>query len=165
MASGMGLCCCFIVVVMALLKGATAAQTYEVGDSLGWEVPPNSSYYTEWASNKTFYDGDKLSFNWTGSHTVRYITTAAEYDNCSKNPSIDIGSPFVLTLNRSEQPLYFFYCTVNDHCKRGQKFSINVLKLNSTVAAPPSPSSALSLPIDAFVAVLSTMVTLVLIYI
>ena len=89
---------------------------------------------------------------------------AAEYDNCSKNPSIDLGSPFFLTLNSSE-PLYFFYCTVNDHCKRGQKFSINVLKLNSTVAAPPSPSSALSLTIDAFVAVLSTMVTLVLIYI
>nr|XP_023897434.1 umecyanin-like [Quercus suber]POE54742.1 blue copper protein [Quercus suber] len=164
MARGMGLCCCFIVVVMALLKGATAAQTYEVGDSLGWEVPPNSSYYSEWASNKTFYDGDKLSFNWTGSHTVRISNTAAEYDNCSKTPVADIGSPFVLTLNASE-PVYFLYCTVNDHCKRGQKFSINVLRLNSTVAAPPSPSSALSLTIDAFVAVLSTLVTLVLIYI
>ena len=90
--------------------------------------------------------------------------TAAEYENCSKDPAIVIGSPFVLTLNTSE-PLCFFYCTVNDHCKRGQKFSINVPKLNSTVAAPPSPRSALSLTIDAFVAVLSTMVTLILIYI
>ncbi|KAK9989250.1 hypothetical protein SO802_029489 [Lithocarpus litseifolius] len=158
MARGMGLCCCFIVVVMILLKGATAAQTYEVGDSLGWVVPPNSSYYSEWASNKTFYDGDKLSFTWTtGTHNVRISDTAAEYDNCSKNPAIDTGSPIVLTLNTSK-PLYFFYCTVHDHCKRGQKFSINVLKLNSTtVAPPPSPSSALSVTIDAFVAVLSTM--------
>ena len=61
MARGMGLCCCFIVVVMALLKGATAAQTYLVGDSFGWKVPPNSSYYTIWASRRTFYVGDKLS--------------------------------------------------------------------------------------------------------
>ncbi|KAL4654119.1 hypothetical protein ACB092_01G355700 [Castanea dentata] len=83
-------------------------------------VPPNSSYYSKWASNKTFYAGDKLSFNWTGSHTIRMSHTAAEYDNCSKDPAIVIGSPFVLTPNASE-PLYFFYCTVNDHCKRGQK--------------------------------------------
>ena len=59
-AAKMALSWCFIVVVMALLKGATAAQTYEVGDSLGWEVPPNISYYSKWASNKTFYAGDKL---------------------------------------------------------------------------------------------------------
>jgi len=61
MARGMGLCCCFIVVVVALLKGATAAQTYSVGDSFGWKVPPNSSYYTVWASKRTFNVGDKLS--------------------------------------------------------------------------------------------------------
>ena len=59
-AAKMALSWCFIVVVMALLKGATAAQTYEVGDSLGWEVPPNISYYSKWASNKTSYAGDML---------------------------------------------------------------------------------------------------------
>ena len=59
-AAKMALSWCFIVVVMALLKGATVAETYVVGDSLGCEVPPNSSYYSKWASNKTFYVGDKL---------------------------------------------------------------------------------------------------------
>ena len=59
-AAKMAFSWCFIVVVMALLKGATAAQTYEVGDSLGWEVPPNISYYSKWASNKTSYAGDML---------------------------------------------------------------------------------------------------------
>ena len=39
------------------IKGATTAQ-YLVGDSFGWNVPPNSSYYTIWASKRTFYVGD-----------------------------------------------------------------------------------------------------------
>ena len=64
MASRMGMIGCLIVVV-ALLNGATAQVTsagvYEVGDSLGWTVPPNTSYYTNWASTKTFFVGDRLS--------------------------------------------------------------------------------------------------------
>ena len=60
----MGMIGCLIVVV-ALLNGATAQVTsagvYEVGDSLGWTVPPNTSYYTNWASTKTFLLGDQLS--------------------------------------------------------------------------------------------------------
>ena len=35
------------------IKGATTAQ-YLVGDNFGWNVPPNSSYYTIWASKRTF---------------------------------------------------------------------------------------------------------------
>jgi hypothetical protein len=49
-----------IVVAIILVRGATAATDYEVGDSLGWTVPPNTSYYSTWASTKTFYLGDKL---------------------------------------------------------------------------------------------------------
>ena len=64
MGSRMGLIGCLMVVV-ALLNGATAQVTsagvYEVGDSLGWTVPPNTSYYTNWASTKTFLLGDQLS--------------------------------------------------------------------------------------------------------
>ena len=60
----MGLIGCLIVVV-ALLNGATtqvtAAVEYQVGDSLGWAVPPNTSYYSTWASSKTFFLGDILS--------------------------------------------------------------------------------------------------------
>jgi len=64
MASRMGLIGCLIVVV-ALLNGettqATAAVEYQVGDSLGWTVPPNISYYSNWASSKKFFVGDTLS--------------------------------------------------------------------------------------------------------
>lgn len=58
---------CLIVVVAALvmLNGASAATVtsagdYLVGDSLGWDVPPNTTYYSDWASTKTFFLGDKF---------------------------------------------------------------------------------------------------------
>lgn len=60
MGSRMGLIGCFVVVVAILLRGATAATVYEVGDTVGWTVPPNTAYYATWASTKTFFLGDKL---------------------------------------------------------------------------------------------------------
>ncbi|XP_050271975.1 umecyanin-like [Quercus robur] len=163
MARGMGLCCCFIVVVMALPKGATAAQTYLVGDSFGWKVPPNSSYYTIWASKRIFYVGDKLTFNWTGSHTVGISHIQAEYDNCTRDPGEvlnSLGPGVIVPLGTSGS--FYFYCTVDDHCGSGQKSAINALTNGSE---PPSPSSASSFTIGAFVAaVVSTIVITVLIY-
>ncbi|KAB1199387.1 hypothetical protein CJ030_MR0G024278 [Morella rubra] len=47
MASRMELIECLVVVV-ALLKCAAATES-QVGDSLGWAVPPNTSYYSTWA--------------------------------------------------------------------------------------------------------------------
>ena len=49
------------IVLTALIMGATEAAEYNVGDSLGWRFPPNESYYSDWANNKTFFVGDKLS--------------------------------------------------------------------------------------------------------
>ena len=48
-----------IIMVALTLKGATA-EFYVVGDDLGWTVPPNTSFYSEWASSKTFQIGDEL---------------------------------------------------------------------------------------------------------
>ncbi|PQP95849.1 cucumber peeling cupredoxin-like [Prunus yedoensis var. nudiflora] len=55
---------CFMVMAVAFpsllnLKGATA-EDYIVGDTLGWAVPPNTSFYSEWAASKTFQIGDGL---------------------------------------------------------------------------------------------------------
>ncbi|KAM4133202.1 hypothetical protein ACJW30_01G310800 [Castanea mollissima] len=165
---------------MALLKGATAAQTYLVGDSFGWNVPPNSSYYTIWASKRTFYVGDLLTFNWTGSHTVGISHIQAEYDNCKKDPGEVLSSsgPGVISgpvksIKTGQKPenrpkteknrgSFYFYCTVDDHCGSGQKFAINALTNGSE---PPSPSSASSFTIGAFfAAVVSTTVITILIY-
>ena len=103
------------------------------------------------------------AFNWTGSHTVGISHIQAEYDNCTKDPGEVLNSSgpgVIVPLGTSGS--FYFYCTVDDHCGSGQKFAINALTNGSE---PPSPSSASSFAIGAFVAaVVSTIVITVLIY-
>lgn len=51
----------FAAIVAALVISSVSAATYEVGDGLGWLVPPGGAVaYTTWASNHTFHAGDIL---------------------------------------------------------------------------------------------------------
>ena len=104
-----------------------------------------------------------IYFHWTGSHTVGISHIQAEYDNCTRDPGevLNSSSPGVIVPLETSGSFYF-YCTVDDHCGSGQKFAINALTNGSE---PPSPSSASSFTIGAFVAaVVSTIVITVLIY-
>ena len=49
-----------IVASVGLLHGASAATQYTVGEDLGWGIPPNKTYYEEWASQRTFQIGDSI---------------------------------------------------------------------------------------------------------
>lgn len=49
-----------LVIIAAVVMGA-AADTYTVGDSLGWTVPPGGRIaYSVWADKQTFEVGDTL---------------------------------------------------------------------------------------------------------
>lgn len=49
-----------LFIVFALQKNAAAAVRYYVGDNLGWTIPPNISFYSEWTNSKTFQIGDTV---------------------------------------------------------------------------------------------------------
>ncbi|KAK4257411.1 hypothetical protein QN277_007004 [Acacia crassicarpa] len=114
------------IVALSLLFAATEAMQYDVGDSFGWTTPPNQTFYSDWARPKTFLAGDSLVFKWTGDHTVADVTME-DYNNCTSSSPFT-GSPngteFMVTLDRPGRR--YFICTVDNHCERGQKFSINV---------------------------------------
>uniref|UniRef100_A0A2N9GY90 Phytocyanin domain-containing protein n=1 Tax=Fagus sylvatica TaxID=28930 RepID=A0A2N9GY90_FAGSY len=102
MGSRMGLIGCLIVVV-ALLNGATAQVTsagvYEVGDSLGWTVPPNTSYYTNWASTKTFFVGDRL----TQLVTI-FSSTGPDYIISTESNHCELGQKFSFNVSAVGSP-------------------------------------------------------------
>ncbi|KAK7852663.1 umecyanin [Quercus suber] len=151
MASRMGLIGCLIVVVAQV----SAAVEYQVGDSLGWAIPPNTSYYSTWASSKTFFLGDKLTFNVTnGTHTVAMVSEA-EYNACTKVTSVFVVQPSVSFGYTPETAgTYYIICTVSNHCEQGQKFSFKVESTGSPTESPPN--SASSLTVGALFAVLTT---------
>ncbi|XP_020206021.1 umecyanin [Cajanus cajan] len=128
------------MVAMIFIIGATEATDYIVGDSFGWNVPTNESFYIDWASNKRFFVGDTLFFNWSGDHTVGIERDSSNYENCNTSAVGNlIGSSFRYTL--LEAVPQYFICTVGNHCVRGQKFSINVESLNSDAPTYPQPGS------------------------
>ncbi|KAB1199385.1 Blue copper protein [Morella rubra] len=162
MASRMGLIGCLVVAV-ALLKCAAATE-YQVGDSLGWAVPPNTSYYSTWASTKTFYLGDKFNFSWTGTQNAAPVSKA-DYENCTQVSSY-IGSPFLFTPPSAGS--YYFICVVDNNCEQGQKVALTVLAPSSSVEEPaesPESSASSQLTAGALFAALSTAVVSVLTFV
>ncbi|KAK7327727.1 hypothetical protein VNO77_21816 [Canavalia gladiata] len=140
---GLNLIGCSIVAMVFLIGAIEAITEYKVGDSFGWNVPTNENFYSEWVSTKKFFVGDKLIFNWSGEHTVG-IASAAEYNNCNNDTS-SFGSnlndtSFQVALTRPGP--YYFICTIDNHCERGQKFSIKVESPNSDAPTYPQPGSA-----------------------
>ncbi|KAL6221275.1 hypothetical protein ACLB2K_009026 [Fragaria x ananassa] len=110
--------------------GATAVE-YVVGDSLGWTLPPNTSFYSDWAASKTFQLGDRVSFKVTGNHTV-YEATKGQYDNCSDLiGGISDEIQEIVTLDSAGS--HYFVCIVGENCNQGMKMTITV---ESSTSAP-----------------------------
>ncbi|KAL0422110.1 UNVERIFIED_CONTAM: Umecyanin [Sesamum latifolium] len=127
----------------ATLFAGCAADTYTVGDALGWTVPPlgNVAYRT-WADKQDFDLGDNIVFRWSGTHDVVQVTKEG-YDNCTATNTtalspIQTTSPYTFTLN-STAPHYFI-CTIANHCSLGQKLTIQT----EASAAPILKTGALS---------------------
>ncbi|KAI4344148.1 hypothetical protein L6164_011412 [Bauhinia variegata] len=134
-------------------------------DSFGWNVPTNQNFYSEWASSKNFFVGDKLVFNWTGTHTVA-IVSKDDYDNCNT-----AASPFGSNLNEtsfmvglSETGPHYFICTIGNHCASGQKLSINVESSISGGPAAQPPESSTSAPTLSHLGLLSAFVSTLAVY-
>ncbi|CAI9753631.1 unnamed protein product [Fraxinus pennsylvanica] len=122
------------------------AQTVHiVGDSLGWEIPPNNSVsYTNWAAGKSFMVGDILVFNFmTNQHDLLRVPKAS-YDGCSDDNAIGSAittGPANVTLDSAGE--HYYICTFGRHCQAGQKLAITV---SGTPGANPPTSSPPTTP-------------------
>ncbi|PON94258.1 Phytocyanin domain containing protein [Trema orientale] len=120
---------CLLVVMAVTLLKVSAADTYTVGDSLGWTLPPAGNVaYSTWARTKSFDIGDVIVFQWSGNHNVAEVSKA-DYDSCNTtnpiNGTIYQTSPASITLTTNNTR--YFICTVTDHCKSfGQKVTISM---------------------------------------
>ena len=46
--------------LLGALLQIVAAVDHDVGGDFGWNLPPNITFFSDWASNKAFSVGDKL---------------------------------------------------------------------------------------------------------
>ncbi|KAL2573085.1 hypothetical protein AAZV13_17G103700 [Glycine max] len=129
---------------------SSGSVTYTVGETAGWIVPGNASFYPAWASAKNFKVGDILVFNYpSNAHNVEEVTKA-NYDSCSSASPIATFTTPPARVPLSKSGEHYYICGIPGHCLGGQKLSINVTG-GSTATAPttpssPSPSGAVSPP-------------------
>ncbi|KAG9140116.1 hypothetical protein Leryth_025687 [Lithospermum erythrorhizon] len=143
-----------MIILMAMvgvcaLFGMTDAQTtHQVGDALGWVVPPGGdAAYITWTSTKTFRAGDILVFKFTrGFHSVAEVSKES-FGTCNSASPISISttSPTRITLSSAGE--HFFLCTFSGHCGLGQKLAINVSASSSSPAPQPSPATPSPVPV------------------
>ncbi|KAL2340367.1 hypothetical protein Fmac_008307 [Flemingia macrophylla] len=132
-----------IAVAATILLNIEAAE-YTVGDGTGWtnSASGGASFYSNWASNITFREGDILVFRFSTGHTVAEVTDQASFDSCNVNNNSGVinTSPARITLNHTGE--FYFVCTVQGHCSNGgQKLSVNVTVTSTSTAPSPSPGS------------------------
>ncbi|XP_049414266.1 umecyanin-like [Solanum stenotomum] len=143
-----GSSCAKLLLLVYLLFGCvvevSVGRTYIVGDSLGWQTPPNGVVtFSNWANQHTFVVGDILEFNFnSGVHTATRVNKNA-FDSCNAANPIDneTNGPAKFTLNATGD--YYFICTI--HCNQGQKLTVNVT-LTGSPSGSPIPGSSPSTP-------------------
>ncbi|CAN6345806.1 unnamed protein product [Urochloa humidicola] len=127
-------------VVASLVAGTTAGVYHIVGAGKGWRMPPNRTYYDDWARTRQIGVGDKLMFLYrSGVHNIVEVPTRALFDACSMRniTSRYQNGPTIIELTEPGERFYF--CGVGEHCEVGQKLAINVL-----LVAPPQLDTASS---------------------
>jgi len=135
-----------LLVVLLIAAAATVlpraeAAAFVVGDTTGWTPPSGgAAFYTSWAAKHNFSVGDILVFNFTtGVHDLATVSQVA-FDACNTSSNITLTKtgPANFTLNSTGN--YYFICTFPQHCSRGQKLAINVIKANSSGTSPLTPA-------------------------
>ncbi|KAK3219641.1 hypothetical protein Dsin_013611 [Dipteronia sinensis] len=96
------------------------------GESFGWGVPDNDSFYQEWADSRNFMVGDELVFIYSGIHSVIEVSKE-DFEACTtehailrkyKGPSTFVG----LTSPGN----HYYICDFQQGCLKGMKLNITV---------------------------------------
>ncbi|KAF8036583.1 hypothetical protein BT93_C2338 [Corymbia citriodora subsp. variegata] len=126
-----------MVVRLWMMLRSVEAATYIVGDATGWTNTANggASFYSSWASSKTFEVGDILVFNFiSGQHDVA-VVSESDFSSCSTSVNPLATPPVNYTL--SANGTVYFICTHDSHCSQGQKLSVTVGTASGPTASPP----------------------------
>ncbi|XP_050365592.1 uclacyanin-3-like [Argentina anserina] len=124
--------------LLMALFGVCFGEVYQVGDSSGWT--DKAVNYTIWASYRNLTVGDVLHFKYDKkeNNVVRVLHKA--FRTC--NPKHEVyrlhtGDDYI-RLNRPGN--FFFICSVNGHCRSGQKLHVTVSKSVPSVSPGTAPT-------------------------
>ncbi|KGN45894.1 cucumber peeling cupredoxin-like [Cucumis sativus] len=116
----------FFFLLLGVLLHVGVAVEHKVGGNFGWNLPSTPTFFSDWASNRTFFVDDKLIFESRSNevHSIGQPISQADFDGCV-NPSFVFRKVQFISLS---QPMRrYFMSTFGDDCEAGMKFAINIL--------------------------------------
>ncbi|KAI4338774.1 hypothetical protein MLD38_023787 [Melastoma candidum] len=143
--------------VAAVLVAAMAATLvpeaycvdHVVGGSSGWA---QGADYATWANGETFSVGDKLVFNYGGSHSVDQVSQS-DYTNCNTGNALKSYTGGSTNITLSSSGSMYFICPTLGHCDGGMKLAITVGASSTTPttsSSPPPPTKSGSIGISGY---------------
>lgn len=127
-------------VLASLVAGSTAGVYHIVGAGKGWRMPPNKTYYEDWARSREISIGDKLMFLYrSGVYNIVEVPTRELFDACSMANITNRYQRGPTIIELTEPGPRYYFCGVGEHCEVGQKLAIDVC----AVASPPPDEPSL----------------------
>ena len=117
----------FVGLMFCVQMHSSSALIHVVGGKEGWEIPPNKTFYCDWAKPRVFGLNDKLVFPYReGAHNVLQVSKE-DFDKCGHDKVFEqyYKGPTVVQLTKLGD--YFFYSGIGTHCEIGQKLHIKVV--------------------------------------
>ncbi|CAL5356246.1 unnamed protein product [Camellia sinensis] len=116
-----------VVAICNLMTGRTSAMYHIVGAKLGWNIPPNKTYYQDWAKSRVFSVEDKLLFAFRSPlHNVVEVGKD-DFDECKQENLIYTYSSGPLIVNFTMPGDHYYYSGVGIQCELGQKLHVPVV--------------------------------------
>ncbi|KAK3137957.1 hypothetical protein QOZ80_5AG0362580 [Eleusine coracana subsp. coracana] len=133
-------------VVASLVGGSSGGVYHIIGAGKGWRMPPNKTYYEEWASTRNISIGDKLMFLYrSGVYNIVEVPSRELFDACSMRNITNRYQRGPTIIELTEPGTRYYFCGVGEHCEVGQKVVIKVCAVASPPPDEPSAATVLML--------------------
>ncbi|CAI9091416.1 OLC1v1026447C1 [Oldenlandia corymbosa var. corymbosa] len=139
------------VLLVILISSLTQSfgKEYIVGDTF-WSIPTTNDFYTNWSSSQFFEIGDTFYFDFdSGLHNVMQVSSR-QYQSCTADNPFEAFEDGPAKIVLMEEGVFYFICSISNHCGLGQKFSAVVHrgKISGPIPSPPGPSPASQHPLS-----------------
>ncbi|KAI4315506.1 hypothetical protein L6164_028306 [Bauhinia variegata] len=116
----------FALIGCIMTSSVISTTNHVVGDAVGWNLPPNPTFYSNWAKKKVFRVGDILEFPYSPGLSNVVQVRKEDFDVCSMRSDIKqyYEGNSKVTLDKSGD--FYFFCSVGKHCEFGQKLHVTV---------------------------------------
>ncbi|KAL0441496.1 UNVERIFIED_CONTAM: Umecyanin [Sesamum radiatum] len=143
MASFMRFCfATLFILVITSSAPATTAEEFKVGGDEGWRQPNanETEMYSRWAATKKFHIGDSLRFKYKND-TVQVVDKGGYY-HCNSSHPISVFHDGNTVIKLQQPGLVYFVSADPDHCKNGQRVTVEVMPLHQNSQSPSQSSDA-----------------------